>query len=105
MPWSAKIVARRGHTRVAYAMSAAFDIGLHYTDGKAHALLALGRADQALAEFDRARAAAPGNLEALEGRAIALRELGRDAEANDELGRVIAASGVRSELGVRRWKS
>jgi tetratricopeptide (TPR) repeat protein len=72
--------------------------------GKAHALLALDRAAEALLLFDRARAAAPGDLEALDGRALALRKLGRDAEADDDLRRVTAASGGRSDLRVgRRW--
>jgi tetratricopeptide (TPR) repeat protein len=68
--------------------------------GKAQALLALNRADEALALFDRACAAAPSDLEAIEGRALALRKLGREAEADDELQRVVAASGGRSDLRV-----
>ncbi len=70
--------------------------------GKAHALLALGRADDALALFERALSRAPGDLEAIEGHALALRALGRDAEADDEQRRVTAASAARSDLRLGR---
>jgi tetratricopeptide (TPR) repeat protein len=70
--------------------------------GKAHALLALDRNDEALALFERATSQAPGDLEAIEGRALALRKLGRESEADSELQRVVAASGGRSDLRVRR---
>ncbi len=68
--------------------------------GKGHVMLALDRAAEALELFDRACALDRGDLEAIEGRALALRELGRDAEADDAMQKVYAATGGRSELRV-----
>jgi tetratricopeptide (TPR) repeat protein len=70
--------------------------------GKAHMLLALRRADEALALFEQLVIATPTDLEAIEGRALALRLVDRDAEAEAELDKVVAASGDRSALRVRR---
>ena len=70
--------------------------------GKAHMVLALGRADEALVLFEQLIIATPTDLDAIEGHALALHLLGRDAEADAELGKIVAASGGRSELRVRR---
>ncbi len=67
------------------------------TLGKAHALLGLGRATDALALFE---ASDEDDLEALEGRALALAALGRTGEAEEAHAKLVAASGGRSELRV-----
>jgi tetratricopeptide (TPR) repeat protein len=66
--------------------------------GKAHSMLALDRAADALRLFEDLRASAPTDLDIVEGRALALVKLGRDAEAERELQRLVTASGGRSEL-------
>ena len=48
--------------------------------GKAHALLALDRPEEALALFDPLVASAPDDLDAIEGRVQALQKLGRDVD-------------------------
>jgi tetratricopeptide (TPR) repeat protein len=85
---------------------AMFDRALHLSPdvqrdavfGKAHSLLALDRPADALRLFDDLLASAPTDLDIIEGRALALVKLGRDAEAERELQRLFAASGGRSEL-------
>ena len=65
--------------------------------GAAHALLALGRADDALAAFDAALAARPSDLDALDGRARALDQLGRAADAERTHQRATALALGRGE--------
>ena len=69
-------------------------------DPKADAWLAANEPAQALRCFDQLLARDPGDVEAIEGRAQALRRLGRDEEADDALRRVVAASGGRAQLRV-----
>ncbi|HUJ57018.1 MAG TPA: hypothetical protein VLX92_00845 [Kofleriaceae bacterium] len=68
--------------------------------GKVHALLALERAAEAIAELDRA-----GDLDdvaLVELRGLALERLGLVGDAERELGRVVDSALSRSELRVRR---
>jgi tetratricopeptide (TPR) repeat protein len=67
--------------------------------GKAHALLGLDRADEALIVFERVGAGA-ADLDAIEGRALALEQLGRADEADELLRTVVSTSGSRSSLRV-----
>jgi tetratricopeptide (TPR) repeat protein len=59
---------------------------------KAHVLLALDRAAEALALFE----GRPDEVEAIEGRALALRRLGRDHEADEQLARALAVASNHS---------
>jgi tetratricopeptide (TPR) repeat protein len=68
--------------------------------GKVQALLSLDRAGEALAELDAARDLVDVDLVELRG--LALRRVGLDGDAEHELGRVVAASGSRSDLRVGR---
>lgn len=67
--------------------------------GKAHSLLAVDRAAEALQILDEL--ASPADLDVIEARALALVKLGRDADAERELQRLVAASGGRSELRIK----
>jgi tetratricopeptide (TPR) repeat protein len=60
--------------------------------GKAHALLVLHQALDALSLFERVLAQYPGDVEALEGRALALRRLGRDVDAEADERQLFAAA-------------
>lgn len=68
--------------------------------GKVHALLSLDRAVEALAELDGARDIV--DVELVELRGLVLRRIGLEGDAERELGRVVAASGGRSDLRVGR---
>ena len=68
--------------------------------GKVHALLALDRAAEAVAELDAARDVV--DVELVELRGLVLARLGLPDDAERELGRVVAASGSRSDLRLGR---
>ena len=68
--------------------------------GKVHALLSLDRAAEALAELDAARDLV--DVELVELRGLALQRLGLPDDAESELGRVVAASGSRSDRRLGR---
>jgi tetratricopeptide (TPR) repeat protein len=68
--------------------------------GKVHALLALERAAEAFAELDRLSDVEDVDL--LELRGLALRRLGLEADAERELGRVVAASHSLSDIRIGR---
>jgi len=68
---------------------------------KGDALLALDRAADALAVFDRIRAAEPSLVEALAGRARALMALGRGIESDEAFRQYVEISGRRSDVLAR----
>ena len=69
--------------------------------GKANSLMALGRAEEALVLFDRVSIERSELSEAIEGRARALRQLGRHAEAEKAFQQYIARVERQSDLRVR----
>lgn len=69
--------------------------------GKAYVMLEQDRAAEALALFERLRAERPELADALDGRARALAQLGRDGEAEQAFAHTVAAVERGSGLRVR----
>lgn len=69
--------------------------------GKADALLALGHPEESLTLFDRVSAERKDLTESLEGRARALKQLGRNEEADVAFKQYVEIAGQRSDLRVR----
>lgn len=69
--------------------------------GKADTLLGSGRAEESLSLFERVCAERNDLSEAIDGRARALKLLGRIAEADEAFKQYVAMAGHRSELRVR----
>lgn len=69
--------------------------------GKARTLLELNRPAESLAVFERVGAERPDLGESIEGRARALKQLGRDAEAEDAFRQYISMTARGADLRVR----
>ena len=72
--------------------------------GRVLVLVKLGRAKDALAVADELVKEHPGAAEAHEARALALQQLGRGNEADDEMRRAVAADRQRSQMRVNLAK-
>ena len=69
--------------------------------GKGDALLASGRPEESLRLFDQVSAERKDLTESIDGRARALKQLGRNEEADEAFKQYVAIAGQRSELRVR----